>query len=93
MPTTPPSAEKSFWIRVVGNTGNGLQSVMVLVRQTDRTGTPLDGNKYPFVQGLTNTDGWFGIKCNYAFKADIFLNNRSYGSYWCENGARITITV
>ncbi|MEK7629265.1 MAG: hypothetical protein AAB394_01940 [Patescibacteria group bacterium] len=85
-----PSKEE-FWIYVVDGAGKGLQDVRVTITQLGKLGPYAKGS--PTIQGLTNTDGWFGIKCNYSFKAEVFLDNKSYGVYWCENGAGVSIKV
>lgn len=78
------SVKDCFGIYVVNTGGKGLKDIRVVVLQTSGDWNP--------VKGLTNTDGWYGIKCNYGFRVEIFLNNESYGIYWCENGERIFIT-
>lgn len=74
----------AFWVCVINTGMKGLKDIRVVVIQTSGDWNP--------VKGLTNADGWFGVKCNYGFRAEIFLNNKSYGICWCENGERISIT-
>ena len=88
------SAREAFDIYVVNDEGKALQGVRVVIVYEK---PEFDGETVKTyltdIRGLTNTDGWFGINCARAFRAEIFLNNKSYGFFWCENGASISIKM
>lgn len=79
-------SKETFWVHVVDSSGKGLGGVRVVL--TYDVGE-FDGA----IEGLTNANGRYRIKCNYSFKAEVFLNNKSYGFYWCENGSSISIKI
>lgn len=88
------SVREAFDIFVVNDERKGLQDIRVVIVYEK---PEFDGETIKTyladIRGLTNTDGWFGINCNYAFRAEIFLNNKSYGFFWCENGASVSIKM
>lgn len=86
------SARDVFDIFVVNDEGKGLQGVRVVVRATEKSG-PEWNRKYGSVSGVTDANGWFGIGCHYAFRGEVFLNNKSYGFYWCGNGVSVSIKI
>ncbi|MEK7062674.1 MAG: hypothetical protein AAB946_01415 [Patescibacteria group bacterium] len=88
------SERKSFDIFVVNDEEKGLQGIRVVMvyERYDFDGEKMQPS-LDHINGLTDTNGWFGIDCKRAFKAEIFLDNRSYGNYWCENGVRIPIKI
>ena len=85
----------AFDIFVVDDGGKGLQGVRVTVVFLDGLLSPLPGGEwhlgYHKIQGITDANGWCGFTCRSGIRGEIFLDNKSYGNYWCENGASVTI--
>ena len=86
------SEKRAFDLYVVDDEGKGVQGVRVVMvgERYDFDGETMQ-TSLDHIDGLTNIDGWFGVICKRAHRAEIFLDNKSYGFYWCENGVSVSI--